>query len=206
MTFWQNLPGQNAALKQGIVYSKIDPEDPTLNFTWVTQLYNFDLAVSNVFFFWINDNVPDEAIPSAYFIITEPDRETTSSVSSSSSTLTSISTSASTSSLTSETSTPTSTPTGNSTTTDSNPSSPPRNSTPSEPDSSTSTNKTALGVGLGVGIPILGALAALIWIQVHKAKNAGKGVSLGNAPNIDVSRPRLPPVELSARHYRELAA
>ncbi|KAL4965616.1 uncharacterized protein BDV14DRAFT_199712 [Aspergillus stella-maris] len=159
MTFWQNLPGRNAALKQGIVYSKTDPEDPTLNFTWVTQLYNFDLAVSNVFFFWINANVPGEAIPSAYFIITEPDRESTLSSSSSSSTSTSTSTSTS---PTSETSSLTSTPTGNNTTTDPNPSSPSRNSTSSESDSSTSTNKTALGVGLGVGIPVLGALAALI--------------------------------------------
>ncbi|KAL4938038.1 hypothetical protein BDV06DRAFT_226379 [Aspergillus oleicola] len=166
-------------------------------FTWVTQLYNFDLVVSDVFFFWINANVPSVAIPSAYFIITEPDRETIS---------TSFSTSASTSRPTSETSAPASDPENNTTATDSGPSIPSQNPALSEPDSSKSINDTALGVGLGIGVPVLGALAVLIWIQVHKAKGARTDASLRDAQKITLRRPRLPPVEVSGEGYRELAA
>jgi hypothetical protein len=42
--------------------------DSPTSFVWTVQLYQFDLSVSNVFFFWVNIYSPDAAA-SAYFNI-----------------------------------------------------------------------------------------------------------------------------------------
>ncbi|KAL2870723.1 uncharacterized protein BJX67DRAFT_378054 [Aspergillus lucknowensis] len=63
---------QESAASQGNIYSKIHASDKVTNFTWVVQLYGFDLDRSNVIFLWINYDTP-EGFTSAYFNITELD-------------------------------------------------------------------------------------------------------------------------------------
>lgn len=124
--------------------AKIHSTDKVTNFTWVVQLYGFDLDYSNVFFFWINSDQPDGFI-SSYFNITEASATSTSATSSATSTSTSNSTLNSGSSPSSLSSTPSSSSSG-----------------------LTSTGKIALGVGIGIGAPVLAALAALVWLKARR--------------------------------------
>lgn len=144
ISMWQQSLVQQSAASQGNVYSKIHSTDKVTNFTWVVQLYGFDLDYSNVFFFWINSDQPDGFI-SSYFNITEPTSTSTSATSSATSTSTSTNSLESASSPSSSFS-----------------------SAPSSSSGVTSTGKIALGVGIGLGVPVLAALAALIWLKARQ--------------------------------------
>ncbi|KAL4737796.1 hypothetical protein BDV11DRAFT_190794 [Aspergillus similis] len=159
ISFWQQSLFQQTAASQGNVYSKIHASDKVTNFSWVVQLYGFDLDYSNVFFFWINSDTPDGFI-SAYFNITEPDptsKDTDNAT---------LSTASSNATSTSSTSSPVITDPSNS--------SLPQAADDSEP-GLTATAKVALGVGLGVGLPILGVLAVLIWQRSRTFDGTPKG-------------------------------
>ncbi|KAL4765624.1 uncharacterized protein BDW70DRAFT_66561 [Aspergillus foveolatus] len=160
ISFWQQSLFQQTAASQGNVYSKIHASDKVTNFSWVVQLYGFDLNYSNVFFFWINSDTPD-GFTSAYLNITEPDPTSTGTDNATLSTASSNATST-TSSNTSPVITD-----------------PSISSLPQAADESetglTTTAKVALGVGLGVGLPILGALAVLIWQRSRTIDGALKG-------------------------------
>ncbi|KAJ5704842.1 hypothetical protein N7536_000531 [Penicillium majusculum] len=155
VSIWQQSLVETGAASQGNIYSKIHSSDKVTNFTWVVQVYGFDLSYSNEFFLWVN---PDEkgGFVSTYFNITEP-TSTTSTTSSS----TSTSASASTKTL-------------NAAATPSSPSSAsPSSSSDSDSQSSelTLTGKIAIGVGAGVGLPILCALGALLYLKTRKSDN-----------------------------------
>ncbi|CRL18851.1 unnamed protein product [Penicillium camemberti] len=153
VSIWQQSLVETGAASQGNIYSKIHSSDKVTNFTWVVQVYGFDLSYSNEFFLWVN---PDEkgGFVSTYFNITEP-TSTTSTTSSSTSTSTSMKTL-------------------NAATTPSSPSSS-SSSSSSDSDSQTSeltlTGKIAIGVGAGVGLPILCALGALLYLKTRKSNN-----------------------------------
>ncbi|KAL3435742.1 hypothetical protein BDV09DRAFT_184747 [Aspergillus tetrazonus] len=140
--------------------TKIHASDRVTNFSWVVQLYGFELDYSNIFFFWINSDTP-EGFTSAYFNITEPDPTSTGTGYATLSTASSNATST-TSSNTSPV------------ITDPSISSLPQAADESEP-GLTTTAIGALGVGLGVGLPILGALAVLIWQKSRTIDGTLKG-------------------------------
>ncbi|KAJ5608292.1 hypothetical protein N7537_004911 [Penicillium hordei] len=154
VSIWQQSLVETGAASQGNIYSKIHSTDKVTNFTWVVQVYGFDLSYSNEFFLWVN---PDEkgGFVSTYFNITEP-ASTTSTASSS------ASTSASASTKTQNTATTPSSLTSAS-------------SSSSDPSSQTSeltlTGKIAIGIGAGVGLPILCALGALLYLKTRKSDN-----------------------------------
>ncbi|KAJ9491212.1 hypothetical protein VN97_g2021 [Penicillium thymicola] len=155
VSIWQQSLVETGAASQGNIYSKIHSADKVTNFTWVVQVYGFDLSYSNEFFLWVNPDAKGGFV-STYFNITEP-TSTTSTTSSS----TSTSTSASTKTL-------------NAATTPSSPSSAsPSASSDSDSQSSelTLTGKIAIGVGAGVGLPILCALGALLYLKTRKPDN-----------------------------------
>ncbi|PWY91896.1 hypothetical protein BO94DRAFT_583813 [Aspergillus sclerotioniger CBS 115572] len=144
LTFWQHdLYGVGASSK-GNIYSKIHSTDQISNFTWVVQLYGFDLDHSNVFFFWINPGVPGS--PISFFNITRPTTTTTSIT------------------ITSPTASPTTTKTSvtvsSSSVTDTVAQSTPSSSRDTA-QPTTTTGQVALGIGIGIGLPVLAALTAL---------------------------------------------
>ncbi|KAL4755433.1 hypothetical protein BDW72DRAFT_189192 [Aspergillus terricola var. indicus] len=141
ISFWQQSLFQQTAASQGNVYSKIHASDKVTNFSWVVQLYGFDLDYSN-------------------FNITEP------APTSKNTDNTTFSTASSNATSTSPTSSPV--------ITDPSTSSLPQAADDSEP-GLTTTAKVALGVGLGVGLPILGALAVLIWQRSRTSDGTSKG-------------------------------
>ncbi|BCS25420.1 uncharacterized protein APUU_50131A [Aspergillus puulaauensis] len=144
ISFWQQSIIQESAASQGNVYSKIHSSDKVSNFTWTVQLYGFDLDYSNVFFFWINSDTP-EGFTSAYFNISEPDATSTTD------------------------GTATHSPSSITNTTSSISSSTASDTPPTTPPSSeqTTTSKIALGVGIGIGLPVLAALAFIIWLRMR---------------------------------------
>ncbi|KGO68442.1 hypothetical protein PITC_070670 [Penicillium italicum] len=154
VSFWQQDLVETGASSQGNIFSKIHSIDQVSNFTWVVQLYGFNLSYSNVFFLWVN---PDEksGFVSTYFNITEP-ASTTSTASSS------TSTSASASTKTQDTTT---TPSSLS-----SPSpSPSSDSASAQTSELTMTGKIAIGIGAGIGLPILCALGALLFLKTRKS-------------------------------------
>ncbi|KAI2865007.1 hypothetical protein CBS63078_11074 [Aspergillus niger] len=151
ISFWQESLVQQSAASQGNIYSKIHSTDQVTNFTWVVQLYGFDLNYSNVFFMWINSDDPD-GIVSSYFNITKPTATSTTSSSTESDT--------STKSL-DTTPSPSITPS-----TDAQPTM----SASSDAAQLTTTGQIALGVGIGIGVPVLAALAALVWLKARANK------------------------------------
>lgn len=128
--------------------AKTAENDEVTSFDWAVQLYSFDLADSNVFFFWVN---PDggEGFTSTFFNITES---------------TSPSETAGT-----DGSSPTGAAEGSSS--DDNSSTGADKASQDSSDEIGATGKIALGVGIGLGIPILGALFGLLWLKVRQSKN-----------------------------------
>ncbi|KAJ6123783.1 hypothetical protein N7471_011100 [Penicillium samsonianum] len=151
VSIWQQSLVETGAASQGNIFSKIHSTDQVTNFTWVVQVYGFDLSYSNVFFLWIN---PDEkgGFVSTYFNVTKPTSTTSTA---------SLSTSASTS------------PSTNMPGTANKPSPSSSSSFPESASPQTSeltmTGKIAIGIGIGVGVPILCALGALLWLKTRKS-------------------------------------
>ncbi|KAJ5790469.1 uncharacterized protein N7518_007480 [Penicillium psychrosexuale] len=162
VSIWQQSLVETGAASQGNIFSKIHSTDYVTNFTWVVQVYGFDLSYSNVFFLWIN---PDEkgGFVSTYFNVTEPVATTSTTTSSTTSTSTSASTSAST----------------NTPHTTIKLSSSPSSSSLSSLSISTSdqtsqlamTEKIAIGIGIGVGVPILCILGALLYLKIRNSND-----------------------------------
>lgn len=158
--------------------AKIHPIDDVSNFTWVVQLYDFDLDYSNKFFFWVNPDGPN-GFTSGFFNISR-------------------SSTAPTTATTDATSTPT--PALPSTSSDASDSE--QSSSLAETSSGlTSTEKIALGVGIGVGVPVLTLLAALVWLIARRPRNNGQMQAVpGPSPVVWPTKqhPSTPPKELHA--------
>ncbi|KAJ5368940.1 uncharacterized protein N7496_008700 [Penicillium cataractarum] len=177
VSIWQQSLVQQSAASQGNIYSKIHSSDKVTNFTWVVQLYGFDLSYSNVFFLWIN---PDEdgGFVSSYFNITEPSSTTTTA-----STATSTATDVLSTAITSPSSSSLSSSSGSSLSSSSS-SSP----TAAADSALTTTGKIAMGVGVGLGVPILCALAVLIFL---KSRSLKKNAAAQNAAQSGMAQPRV---------------
>ncbi|KAG6354674.1 hypothetical protein INS49_004692 [Diaporthe citri] len=79
VALWQQSVTGGGAVLGPVANSMALPDDQS-SFTWTVKLYNFDIALSNVFFFWIfngsSSNQGDMSVPnvsSAYFNITTDD-------------------------------------------------------------------------------------------------------------------------------------
>lgn len=130
---------------------KIHSIDNVNNFTWVVQLYDFDLSYSNLFFFWASPGDPND-FTSGFFNITESSSKST--------------TGATTNIITP---TPTTLPTSTISPTQESSQEPSSVRVPSS--GLETTGKIALGVGIGIGIPVLAALGALIWLKARQQRH-----------------------------------
>ncbi|OJI82655.1 hypothetical protein ASPTUDRAFT_43937 [Aspergillus tubingensis CBS 134.48] len=180
ISFWQQSLVQQSAASQGNIYSKIHSTDQVTNFTWVVQLYGFDLDYSNVFFLWINPDGPDGFV-SCYFNITKPTATSTTSSLTESATSTQSQNATSSPSITS------------------NISAQPTASASSDAAQLTTTGQIALGVGIGIGVPVLAALAALVWLKARANKTPAMPAAVpGTMPAWPQMRQpqQLPPKEM----------
>ncbi|KAJ5162316.1 hypothetical protein N7492_007708 [Penicillium capsulatum] len=178
VTIWQQSRYQESAASKGNIYSKIHANDQITNFTWVVQLYGFDLDYSNLFFLWINPDGPN-GFTSTFFNISEPSATSNAAVPTATSTSTSISAPSASSGTSSHSTNPS-----------------PR------PSELTTTGKIAIGVGAGLGVPILCALGILIWINKRRTRPNTKETQISaiSAP-VNHSWPTQPPMRpLSSRH------
>ncbi|KAI1467701.1 uncharacterized protein F4812DRAFT_405803 [Daldinia caldariorum] len=92
IALWQQGPDGSSATLGPIVFQTVN--NAATQFTWLVQAYDFDLAVSNVFFFWMFDGDPslqgNQQIPqmsSAFFTISNETMDSTTTETSPSSTL-----------------------------------------------------------------------------------------------------------------------
>lgn len=175
IALWQqSIIGGGATL--GPVVNSTTLPDVRDSFNWTVQLYDFDLSISNVFFFWLFNGSADSQgdtsvrdVSSAYFNISSEDLSISSTTSTSSST-----TSESTSSATSLTAVSATTASAQATA-----SSVTGASDTSSSGSDTSRGggiSTGAGIGIGVGVGLVGvsALACaglVVWYKRRKANS-----------------------------------
>ncbi|KAI9830941.1 MAG: hypothetical protein M1819_005324 [Sarea resinae] len=77
---WQQDLSAEASAPGPTIYAKTGPSDQTGQFDWVVQTFNFDLAISNVFFLWVQSS-GQASFTSHYFNITGSTLSLSSSVS-----------------------------------------------------------------------------------------------------------------------------
>lgn len=155
------------------------------SFSWEVQLYDFDLSVSNVFFFWLfngsSSNQGDTSIAdlsSAYFNISSDDPPS-SSTSASSSTTTTSGSSTATASATTTADADSATDASTTATTTSAAGSASSSSSGSSGDGGGGGISTGAGIGIGVGVGVAGfsavACAALVvWYKRRKGKSGAR--------------------------------
>ncbi|PYI11378.1 hypothetical protein BO78DRAFT_446357 [Aspergillus sclerotiicarbonarius CBS 121057] len=180
VTFWQHdLEGVGAAKQNKTdvdsTQAKIQSTDQISNFTWVVQLYGFDLNHFNVFFFCISPSVPGS--PIGFFNIT---KSTTTNIVTTSATISPTPTKA----------------------LGSGPSSGVIDTVAQSPGSSsrdavqqTTTGRIALGIGIGIGVPVLAALTALVWFKTRETRST---MAAGTVPASwpFMRQPQPPPKEM----------
>jgi hypothetical protein len=115
-------------------------DDPT-SFVWKVQLYQFDLSVSNLFFFWVNIYQPDAAA-STYFNIANTNQ--------------------------SESSSATATTLPSSTRTIQPPTS---SSLPPAPNGTSIDTRGILGIALGIGMPAVISILAITFVLLKRVKS-----------------------------------
>ncbi|KAI1816982.1 hypothetical protein GGS20DRAFT_583023 [Poronia punctata] len=162
INIWQQKLGENAATIGPIIFSAEGGAVTT--FDWLVQPYQFDLAFSDMFFFWLTSTKPSKAgeksvsITSHFFNITKK-AETTSSSFTTRPTLTSTSTSSTASALTTSDRHSTDVPQSNG-----NNNAPSQGLTP------------GAQAGIGVGAALAGLATIIVaFVFVRRSRRAKKG-------------------------------
>ncbi|KAI1804903.1 hypothetical protein F4811DRAFT_256848 [Daldinia bambusicola] len=157
IALWQQGPDGSSATLGPIVFQTVN--NAATQFTWLVQAYDFDLAVSNIFFFWMFEGDPslqgNQAIPqmsSAFFTISNESIDNTTTETSPSSTLPFQSATQITAQETTETATTQlATPTPSSSTTD-QPGEATQNKTAEEESDDDLSTGAKAGIGVSVGV------------------------------------------------------
>ncbi|KAJ5816782.1 hypothetical protein N7447_009015 [Penicillium robsamsonii] len=173
VSIWQEDPVKRAAYHGGNVFAQIGEKYQVSNFTWVVQLYSFDLDFSNKFMFWINHG-GSTAFTSAYFYIA---RNSSTGTTTASTLAPSPSSTNTTAPNDQQIASPTDQPTGLST-----------------------TAKLALGLGLGIGIPILAALGVLIWLRARQLKATQQAAGMVASHGVGMQQQRGPNMNIGEMH------
>lgn len=168
------------------------------SFAWTVDLYEFDLGVSNVFFFWIfegsaaNQGTSLIQVSSAYFNISDEAVPSPSSSYTASAATTSLS-----STVSSQPTDTGTTATANAESTTTSPSAESRTSSSASANSGVSTG-AGIGIGVGVGIVGLSAIACAVIVVRYKRRKRSAG---GKTSEDNTSSDGAPPGESQAPPY-----